>query len=49
MAPRHWRPIEDLPGDWADLASPELASLAPIWGEQREKLSQIGILDEFNA
>lgn len=49
MTSRQWRPIEDLAADWTELGSPELASLAPIWREQAAKLSQIGVLDEFNA
>ncbi len=49
MSPRQWQLIEDLPADWVDLASPELASLAPIWNERAAKLNQIGVLDEFNA
>ena len=43
-----WRPIEDLPADWQSLASDELASLAPIWKEQKGKLDQTGVLKEFS-
>ena len=28
----HWRPIDDLPGDWAKLRHTEFESLAVIWG-----------------
>ncbi len=43
-----WSPIEELPEDWESLASAELASLAPIWREQAEKLKTTEALDEFN-
>ena len=43
-----WKPIEELPPDWRDLGSSELASLAPIWEEQSEKLTATGVLREFN-
>ena len=43
-----WVPIEDLPDDWESLASGELASLAPIWREQSQKLDKTGVLEQFN-
>ncbi|MEX0696945.1 MAG: hypothetical protein WD099_05330, partial [Dongiaceae bacterium] len=42
-----WQHIEDLPHDWVSLASPELASLTPIWREQSDKLRGTGALQEF--
>lgn len=44
-----WSSIQDLPEDWAKLASRELPSLAQIWREQREKLSATDVLSDFNA
>jgi len=44
-----WKPLEDIPADWRDLASTELASLTPIWREQSEKLRQFEGLKEFNT
>ena len=43
-----WKPVEDLPADWHTLCSSELASLAPIWIEQSEKLNATGVLQQFN-
>ena len=35
-----WKPIADLPENWADLASKELEALAPIWLEKYEELQR---------
>ncbi|MDD2714718.1 MAG: Fic family protein [Candidatus Wallbacteria bacterium] len=45
----NWRPLEDLPEDWKNLASLQLASLSQVWREQREKLREDKDLKEFNA
>jgi hypothetical protein len=33
-----WRPIEDLPENWPELASPELPALSTAWQKYSEKL-----------
>ncbi len=35
-----WKPLEDLPQNWQELASEELEALAGIWQEQRASLVQ---------
>jgi Fic family protein len=42
-----WKPIADLPGDPARVASPELRSLASVWLEQKDDLLSSGALDTF--
>lgn len=48
MGTFRWTPIEDLPRNWRDLISTELASLAPIWKEQSKRLGETDVLKEFN-
>lgn len=48
MASYHWKPIEDLPESWPELASGELKSLASIWQEQSERLQRTATLKQFN-
>ena len=43
-----WKPIEDLPPNWIELASTELESLAGIWKSQAKKLQQSDALKNFN-
>lgn len=43
-----WKPIEDLPSDWQNYCSSELASLTSIWKEQSEKLKTSNALRTFN-
>jgi len=43
-----WEPIKDLPDNWQELASPELASLAAVWRERYEVLKDTPGLKEFN-
>ncbi|NLN76748.1 MAG: Fic family protein [Armatimonadetes bacterium] len=38
MIAYEWRPIEDIPESWRELASPGLESLASVWLEQSDKL-----------
>ncbi|BAZ09827.1 hypothetical protein NIES4071_16400 [Calothrix sp. NIES-4071] len=43
-----WKPIEDLPENWTELASRELESLAEIWKAQASKLQKSNALNIFN-
>ena len=43
-----WRPIEDLPADWQDLADADLRQLADDWCEEREGLGAAAAIAEFN-
>ena len=43
-----WKPIEDLPPNWIELASTELESLAGIWKSQAKKLQESDALKNFN-
>lgn len=43
-----WRPIEDLPLNWPDLASSELPPLVTVWSEQADRLRQSGKFQAFN-
>ncbi len=43
-----WKPIEDLPENWIELASRELESLAEIWNAQASKLQKSDALNRFN-
>ena len=44
----HWRPIEDLPGNWRDLVDADLAYLVEYWEENREELASHGGVRDFN-
>ena len=44
-----WRPIEDLPQDWKAISDGELDSLLLVWQDQRERLDQLGVLQEATA
>ena len=48
MGTFRWTSIEDLPRNWHDLVSTEIASLAPIWKEQSKRLGETDVLWEFN-
>ena len=43
-----WRPIEDLPADWQDLADAGLGRLADDWRRNREGIGAEGAIAEFN-
>lgn len=43
-----WKPIEDLPPDWQEMASEELKSLSGLWREQKGSLETTETLKEFN-
>lgn len=43
-----WRPIEDLPDDWRDLADADLGYLVEHWNENREELASHGGVRDFN-
>ncbi len=43
-----WRPIDDLPDDWQDLADPGLHRLARRWAEVREGVGLDGAIRDFN-
>lgn len=43
-----WRPIEDLPEDWEDLADPDLRHLAEFWNENRQEMVAHGAVKAFN-
>lgn len=43
-----WRPIEDLPADWKNLAVSELPPLSTVWKEQADRLRQSGEFKAFN-
>ncbi len=42
-----WRPLEDLPANWATLRSSELEALAGVWSEQRVALEDQELLRVF--
>jgi Fic family protein len=48
MKDYRWRPIEDLPEDWPDLAAPELPALSAAWQKYSEKLRDSDSLRHFN-
>lgn len=48
MASYRWKPIEDLPPDWSELASKELESLAAIWKDSAAELRESEALLQFN-
>ncbi|BAI93843.1 hypothetical protein N39L_57740 [Limnospira platensis NIES-39] len=37
-----WKPIENLPCNWQDLASSELPPLVTVWNEQADRMRQSG-------
>lgn len=43
-----WRPLQDLPEDFASLSNSELKPLHDIWLEQKSSLSKDGSLEQFN-
>ncbi|HKQ77107.1 MAG TPA: Fic family protein [Blastocatellia bacterium] len=43
-----WRPIEDLPENWPELAAPELPALSAAWQIYSEKLRNSDSLKHFN-
>ncbi len=43
-----WKPIEDLPESWPELASSELAGLAQVWSEQQARLEKLEGVQQFN-
>ena len=43
-----WRPIEDLPSDWRELASSDVKALGNVWVEQSERLKGSNSLKEFS-
>jgi Fic family protein len=48
MAVLKWKPIEDLPDRWRELASPELEAIAAIWRDQSARLSNGNAFARFN-
>lgn len=42
-----WKPIQDLPGNWQDLANAELPPLVTVWSEQAERLRSSGEFKTF--
>lgn len=42
-----WRPIDDLDDDPKSLTDGELESLKRVWANQKEEMTQLGTLDEF--
>jgi hypothetical protein len=36
-----WRPVEDLPANWRDLASGELLGIWPTWMKDRKTLEEV--------
>ncbi len=43
-----WKPIDDLPENWADLVSTEIESLAQAWQQNYQDLKDTQLLDNFN-
>lgn len=48
MTAYSWQPIEDLPDNWRDMASSELAGLIQVWKEQHTRLEQTAGVQLFN-
>ncbi len=48
MAVVKWKPIEDLPGNWPELVSSELGSLAEVWKTQATRLHESQAVKQFN-
>jgi Fic family protein len=48
MKDYRWRPIEDLPQNWPELAAPELPALSAAWQKYSEKLRDSDSLKHFN-
>lgn len=42
-----WKPLENLPDTWRDMAADELSALAEVWQEQRERLSDTQSYQKF--
>lgn len=42
-----WKPIQDLPSNWQDLANAELPPLVTVWSEQAERLRSSGEFKTF--
>lgn len=42
-----WKPIENLPSNWRDIASAELPPLVTVWSEQEERLRSSGEFKTF--
>jgi hypothetical protein len=42
-----WQPIENLPSNWAELASAELPTLATVWNDQAQRLRSSGEFKTF--
>jgi len=42
-----WKPIEDLPSSWEELASSEFPSLVTVWNEQAQRLRSSGEFKTF--
>lgn len=42
-----WKPIQDLPDNWQDLANAELPPLVTVWSEQAERLRSSGEFKTF--
>jgi|SRR5262245_1236961 len=48
MKDYRWRPIEDLPENWPELAAPELPPLSDAWRKYSKKLRDSDSLKHFN-
>ena len=48
MKDYRWRPIEDLPENWPELAAPELPALSAAWRKYSKKLRDSDSLKHFN-
>jgi len=48
MKDYRWRPIEDLPENWPELAAPELPALSAAWQKYSKKLRDSDSLKHFN-
>jgi len=48
MVAHYWKPIEDLPDNWRDIAAADLAALANVWQEQRSRLDELDAVKQFN-
>ncbi|MBD2771035.1 hypothetical protein [Iningainema tapete] len=44
-----WQPIEDLPYNWTDLRSPQLAILINAWKNRVQQLQGSGVLENFKG
>lgn len=48
MPSTKWKPIEDLPDNWRDLANRELETLPQAWANTSARLGDSAAMDEFN-